>query len=59
MLLGEYPEVGDELKGIANQRMRQVRVTQKQNTKKQVEGVKKMLEVRERRLSEGLAIPRG
>jgi CRP-like cAMP-binding protein len=59
ILLGEYPDVGDELKNIAKQRMRQVRQTQLKDTKQSVEDMKKMLAVRERRMSEGRQIQRG
>ncbi|GMH54890.1 hypothetical protein TrST_g3700 [Triparma strigata] len=53
-LLGEYPEVGDELKGIAKRRMHQVRVTTRQ---KNVNSIKKLLEAREKKKKAGHFIP--
>ncbi|GMH52259.1 hypothetical protein TL16_g01193 [Triparma laevis f. inornata] len=53
-LLGEYPEVGDELKGIAKRRMHQVRVTTRQ---KNVTSIKKLLEARQKKKERGEHIP--
>jgi len=53
-LLGEYQEVGEDLKKVARDRMKAVRTTQKQ---KSVTVIKKLLSARERRLSAGLVIP--
>lgn len=49
ILLAEYPDVGDELKRVAKQRVQQVRSSVVQ--KKQVHGIRKMLEQRGRILS--------
>eukprot|EP00520_Triparma_pacifica_P006086 CAMPEP_0118657744 /NCGR_PEP_ID=MMETSP0785-20121206/14188_1 /TAXON_ID=91992 /ORGANISM="Bolidomonas pacifica, Strain CCMP 1866" /LENGTH=810 /DNA_ID=CAMNT_0006550695 /DNA_START=182 /DNA_END=2610 /DNA_ORIENTATION=- len=53
-LLGEYTEVGEDLKKVARDRMKAVRTTQKQ---KNVTQIKKLLLARERRMSQGIAIP--
>ena len=54
MLLAEYPDVGDDLKAIARDRMKAVRTTAKLKT---VNSIRKFLEVRETRLQEGEVIP--
>ena len=54
-LLGEYPDVGEELRAIARQRMAQVRTS---HNKIEVGNVKRLLDVRTRRQSEGLNIPK-
>ena len=46
ILLGEYPDVGEELKRIARDRIRTVKNTTQ--TQKQVAGVRKMLKAREK-----------
>jgi len=50
MLLAEYPDVGDDLKSIARERMKAVRTTAKLKT---VNSIRKFLEVREEQLKKG------
>ena len=54
MLLGEYPDVGDDLKAIARDRMKAVRTTAKLKT---VDNIRKFLEEREQIIKEGEVIP--
>ena len=55
-LLGEYADVGEELKAIARERMRLVRNTQKEVN---VDAIKRLLDMRQQRMKAGVSIPRG
>ena len=55
ILLAEYPDVGDELKRVAKQRVHAVRTSVVQ--KKQVDGIRKMLVERDRILSKSPPSP--